>query len=534
VTVQHQVERPNQLTHREILIVFAALMTGMFLAALDQTIVSTALPTIVGELGGLEHLSWVITAYLLTSTTSVPLYGKLSDLYGRKRLFQVTIVIFLAGSLLSGMSQSMLQLIVFRGVQGLGAGGIMTLSQTIIGDIVSPRDRGRYVGYMMGLFGVTSVIGPLLGGLFVDQLSWRWVFYVNLPLGLAALAVTASVLRLRAVRLPHRVDYPGSVLLIAGVSCLLLATTWGGTEYAWGSTTIVGLLIAAAALLGLFVVQETRASEPVLPLRLFRLQVFSVAAGLSALSGLGMFGAIAFLPLYLQVVQGVSPTDSGLLMLPLVLGLLGSAVVSGRLISRTGRYRSYPIVGAAITVAGFFLLSRLGVETSLVQTGMSMLVVGAGMGLMMQVPVLAVQNAVPAGDMGTATAGVNFFRSMGGALGVAVFGSILSNRLNYYLPRLLPPEVLGNIDRQSLTASPERLQSLPPQVFQGVVEAFARSVESVFLVAIPVAIATFLLAWFLPEIELRSTVHAGHGGRSGEAGKPTHDLPADRLRSPQV
>jgi EmrB/QacA subfamily drug resistance transporter len=507
-----------QLSHREILLVFAGLMAGMFLAALDQTIVSTALPTIVGELGGLENLSWVITAYLLTSTTSVPLYGKLSDLYGRKRLFQITIVIFLAGSLLSGAAQDMLQLIVFRGIQGLGAGGIMTLAQTIIGDIVSPRDRGRYVGYMMGLFAVSSVAGPLLGGLFVDQLSWRWVFYVNLPVGIAALAVTASALRLSYTRLQHRVDYLGAALLVAGVSCLLLATTWGGTQYAWGSPTIVGLVVAAVVLLAAFVVQESRASEPVLPLRLFRERVFSVGAALSGITGLAMFGAIAFLPLYLQVVQGASATNSGLLMLPLVIGLLGSAVVSGRMISRSGRYRSFPIVGSAITVFGFFLLSRLSEDTGLVQAGVSMLVLGVGVGLTMQVPVLAVQNAVNPRDMGTATAGVNFFRSIGGALGVAIFGSILSNRLSYYLPRLLPPEVLGSMGRESLTASPERLRELPPQIYQGVVEAFANSVQTVFLVALPVALIAFLLAWFLPDRELRSTVHATP--RSPDDGPP--------------
>ncbi|TAK61256.1 MAG: DHA2 family efflux MFS transporter permease subunit, partial [Dehalococcoidia bacterium] len=330
---------PAQLSHREVLIVFSGLMLGMLLAALDQTIVSTALPTIVGDFGGLQHLSWVITAYLLTSTASVPLYGKLSDMYGRKPLFQFAIAVFLIGSFLSGASQSMLQLILFRGVQGLGGGGIMAMAMAIIGDIVSPRERGRYQGYTGAVFAFSSVAGPLLGGIFTDQLSWRWVFYINLPLGILALVVTSVVLKLPYRRLEHPIDYLGSALMVAGVSCLLLVASWGGTEYAWTSTTIIGLAVIGVVLIALFVAQEFRAREPLLPPRLFRVRIFSVSSTIGLIVGATMFGAVAFLPVYLQVVKGVSATSSGLRLVPLMVGVVGTSVMSGRMITNSGRYR---------------------------------------------------------------------------------------------------------------------------------------------------------------------------------------------------
>jgi EmrB/QacA subfamily drug resistance transporter len=431
-------DRPAQLSHRQVLLIFSGLMIGMLLAALDQTIVATALPTIVGDLGGLQHLSWVITAYLLTSTVSVPVYGKLSDLYGRKIMFQFAILAFLVGSLLSGLSQSMLQLVLFRGVQGLGAGGLMAMAQAIIGDVVTPRERGRYQGYFGGVFAVASVAGPLLGGLFVDHLSWRWVFYINLPLGILALVVTTIVLRLPYRRLEHSIDYLGTALMAGGVSCLLLFTTWGGTEYAWSSPISIWLAVAGVVLVGLFIGQELRAEEPLLPLRLFRDRIFSTSSAVGFIVGLAMFGAVAFLPVYFQVVRNTSATASGLRLMPLMIGVVAASIISGRMITASGRYRIFPIMGTATMAVALYLLSRIDTGTTMLVVSAYMLVLGVGLGLVMQVIVLAAQNSADYRDLGTATAGVNFFRSMGGAFGVAIFGSILNNRLNYNLPRLVP------------------------------------------------------------------------------------------------
>ena len=504
------VQEDGRLTGRALWTVFAALMLGMFLAALDQTIVSTALPTIVGDLGGLNHLSWVVTSYLLASTVSTPLYGKFGDMVGRKPVFLAAIVIFLAGSMLAGLSQSMGELIGFRALQGIGAGGLMVGAQAIIGDIVPPRERGRYMGVIGSVFAVASVAGPLLGGFFVDNLSWRWVFYVNMPVGALAILIVITRLHLHTPHSRHRIDYLGAGLLSGSVGALIMLTTWGGSEYAWGSATIVELGMAGVVLLAVFLWWEGRVPEPILPLRLFRSSVFSVSSAMGFAIGMAMFGAIIFIPLYLQLVYGASPTSSGLRMLPLMAGLLVASIASGRAISRMGRYKVFPIAGTAILVAGMYLLSLLKVGTAPWLASVYMVVVGVGIGLVMQTLVLVVQNDVQPRDIGVATSTATFFRSVGGAFGVAIFGTIFATRLSAQLSHL-PRSVVDRLG-SGVHLNPAQARQLPPTVHADFLQAFAHSLHGVFLWGMAMAVVPFLLSWLLKEVPLRRTLARGAEG----------------------
>jgi EmrB/QacA subfamily drug resistance transporter len=501
----------RQFTHRQILVIYAALAMGMLLAALDQTIVSTALPTIVGDLGGLNHYSWVVTAYLLASTISQPIYGKLGDLYGRKRIFQTAIVIFLAGSALCGLSQNMLELTGFRALQGLGAGGLMVTALAIIGDVVPPRERGRYQGYMGGVFAIASVIGPLIGGFLTQHASssvaagWRWVFYVNLPVGAVALAVIAAVLHDDPTeRKEHRIDYKGAAALVVGAGMLTLALTWGGTQYPWSSSQVIAAFIVGVVGVVAFIAIEHRAAEPLIPLRLFRNGIFRTSTAMSFLVGVAMFGTIIYVSLFLQVVHGTTPTASGLKLLPLMGGLLAASIGSGRTISKIGRYRAFPIVGTALVSVGMYLLSRIGVSTGYLLLSIAMVVLGLGLGLVMPVLVLAVQNAVPRPEMGVATAGSIFFRSIGGSFGVAIFGTIFANRLGFWLHRDVPGMNAAKAG-VLLHSSPAKIAQLPPAVHKGLIDAFSSSLHTVFLWAVPIGVVAFLVSLCLREVPLRDS-----------------------------
>ena len=484
-------------------VIFSGLVLVMLLAALDQTIVSTALPTIAGDFGGLSHISWVVSAYLLAATTATPLYGKLGDLYGRKVVLQSAVLLFLAGSALCGAAQNMTELIAFRAVQGLGGGGLIVLTQAVVGDVVPPRQRGLYQGIFGAVFGISSVAGPLLGGFLVDNVSWRWIFYVNLPLGVIALVVLAAVLPRTGRRGEPQIDYLGSLLLAGGLSAIVLVTSLGGNTWAWSSPQVAVVAALGIALLLAFGFVERGAAEPVLPLGLFRNRVFSSAGLLGLIVGFAMFGSITFLPLFFQTVNGASPTGSGLRLVPMMLGLLVTSIGSGRLIARIGRYKPFPVVGTVLITVGFILLDGLGIHTGTLSGSLRLLVLGLGLGMVMQVLVLAVQNAVDYRDLGVATSGATLFRSIGGALGTAVFGAVFSNRLTSQLAGKVPAAAA-----QNGRLSPSQLSKLPPSIHATYAQAFVNALHPVFLVAAGVTAFGFLVALIIPDLRLRDTVQA--------------------------
>jgi EmrB/QacA subfamily drug resistance transporter len=490
------------LSHKQILVVMGGLMTGMFLAALDQSIVGTALPRITSELGGLSKLSWVVTAYMLAATASTPLWGKISDLYGRRLLFQIAIVTFVLGSLLSGLSQNIEQLIAFRAIQGLGGGGLMSLALAVIGDVIPPRERGRYQGYFAAVFGTSSVLGPVLGGFFADGPGWQWIFFMNVPIGLVALAITSSALKMPHVRREHSIDYTGAALVVASVSSFLLYTAWAGPDQGWGSGTGVALLVAGALLAVAFVLVELRAEEPIIPMRLFGNSIFSIANLFGFLIGIAMFGSMIFIPVYLQVVDGMSPTESGLAMLPMVVGIFSTSIAAGQLMSRNGRYKIYPILGSGVVMAALFMLAQMTSTSPYWYAGLSMYVLGAGLGFTMQILITVVQNSVERSDIGVATSSVTLFRQMGGSFGTALFGAILSSRLAVHIAEAMkgaPAGATGAGKVGDVTNNVQAIKALPEPVHSLVTGAFSSSLHDVFLTAIPLVAVAFVVAWFLKE-----------------------------------
>ncbi len=487
------------LSHKQILVVLFGVMAGMLLAALDQSIVGTALPRIVSDLGGLDKLSWVVTAYLLTSTAVTPLWGKISDLYGRRLIFQAAITIFILGSALSGLSQTMGELIAFRAFQGIGGGGLFSIALAIIGDVIAPRDRGRYQGYFGAVFGVSSIAGPLLGGWFTDGPGWRWIFFVNIPIGIAALFVTSAALKMPVKRREHAIDYFGAAAIVASVTCLLLYLNWRGPNHGWGDSLGVVLLASATLFAVAFVWIEAHAPEPIIPLHLFRNPIFRVGNMYGFLAGIVLFGTIVFMPVYLQAVKGYTPTQSGLALLPAVIGIFSTSISAGQLISRTGRYKIYPVLGAVILTVAMFSLSRVSAHTPYWELAAAFYIWGAGLGLTMQTILTAIQNAVDRRDLGTATGAVTFFRQIGGSIGAAAFGAVLASRLHTHLA-----ERFGGHVPAADTNNVQGIQRLAGPVKDKVLDAFSSAVDDVFFIGVPVVILAFFVALTLKEIPLRT------------------------------
>jgi EmrB/QacA subfamily drug resistance transporter len=497
-------EGTSYLNHDQIKLVMVGLMAGMFLAALDQSIVGTALPRIVSDLGGLDKLSWVITAYLLTSTATTPLWGKISDLYGRRIIFQTAIVIFLIGSALCGLSQNMEQLIIFRALQGIGGGGLFAIALATIGDIVPPRERGRYQGYFGAVFGVSSVAGPLLGGWFTDGPGWRWIFYINIPIGIAALVIISYALNIPLHKREAKIDYLGAAVIVSAVTSLLLYLNWAGEQYGWTSPQSLWLVGVALILTVAFIFVELRAPEPIIPMPLFRIPTFTIGNSFNFMVGVAMFGAIVFLPLYLQAAKGMSPTESGLGMLPMVFGLFTMSLFSGRYITRTGKYRIFPILGSSIVIVALVLLSRIHADSSYWELAIFSWMFGSGIGMTMQTVVTAVQNVVPFKDMGAATSSTSFFRSLGGAIGTAIFGAILSSRLVMHLDKELATLPAGSVDPSKIDAnSIESIHALTEPVKGMVLSAYSMAIDDIFLTAIPFMIVALIIALCLKEVPLR-------------------------------